>query len=100
MLKELSKHDLSILKRELTLNKMLLPDGIRVYYDETHEIYKAQFLKKDGLKARQMDVDLLTKEDVDDLAVERQLKMYFMSPMSKPLGTDTVEVKVGSGECK
>lgn len=94
MLKELSKHDLAILKHELAISKMLFPDGIRVFYDEAHRVYKAQFLKKDELKARQLDVDLLTKEDVDDFAIERQLKMFFMSPMPKPLGTDMVKVEV------
>lgn len=92
MLKELSKYDLAILKHELAINKMLFPDGIRVFYDEVHDIHKAQFLKKDELKARQLDVDLLTKEDVDTKALQRQLEEYFIK--TEPKDTEFIRVKV------
>lgn len=92
MLKNLSKHELCILKYELLSEYMLPSDAVRVFYDEVHEIYKAQFLKKDGLKARQMNVDLLTKDGVDTKALQRQLEKYFIK--TEPKGTEFVEIKV------
>ena len=93
MLKKLSKHELSILKHELLDNLMLYPDGLRVFFDERYGMYKISFLKKDALKARQLDVDLLTKDDVDTKALQRQLEEYFIK--TEPKGTEVVETKVG-----
>ena len=93
MLKKLSKHELSILRQELLNNLMLYPDGLRVFFDERYGMYKISFLKKDALKARQMDVDLLTKDEVDTKALQRQLEKFFIRP--EPKGTEFVEVKVG-----
>lgn len=92
MIKKLSKHELSILKHELLDNLMLYPDGLRVFFDERYNMYKISFLKKDALKARQMDVDLLTEDGVDTKSLQRQLKKFFIKPV--PKGTDAVEVKV------
>ena len=92
MLKKLSKHELSILRQELLSKLMLYPDELRVFFDERDGMYKISFLKKDALKARQMDVDLLTKDKVNTKALQRQLEEFFIRPELK--GMDAVEVKM------
>lgn len=91
MIEKLSKHELSLLRQELLNNLMLYPDGVRVFFDEHYAMYKISFLKKNALKAKQMDVDLLTKDEVDTKALQRQLEEFFIRP--EPKGTDFVEVK-------
>lgn len=92
MIKKLSKHELSILKHELSDNLMLYPDGVRVFFDERYNLYKISFLKKDALEARQMNIDLLTDDSVDTKSLQRQLEKFFIKPV--PKGKYMVKVKV------
>lgn len=91
-LKRLNKADIRIIRTELANNDMLLPDTVRVRYNEMYDLWQIVFVKKYGLKAKQLNISLLFNKDVDDIALERQLEREFMKP--KPLPKYVTLVKI------
>lgn len=90
-LKKLNKADIRIIRIELTNNDMLLPDTVRVRYNEVYDLWQIVFAKKYGRKAKQLNISLPFNKDVDELALERQLEREFVKP--KPLPKGTILVK-------
>ena len=88
-LKKLNKADIRIIRTELTNNDMLLPDTVRVKYNEVYDLWQIVFAKKYGRKAKQLNISLPFNKDVDEFALERQLDREFVKP--KPKGTILVK---------
>lgn len=90
-LKRLNKADIRIIRTELTNNDMLLPDTVRVRYNEMYDLWQIVFAKKYGRKSKQLNISLPFNKDVDEFALERQLDREFVKP--KPLQKGTILVK-------
>ena len=91
-LKRLNKADIRLIRTELANNDMLLPDTVRVKYNEICDLWQIVFVKKYGRKAKQLNIPLLSFDrDVDEFAIERQLDREFVKP--KPLQKGTILVK-------
>lgn len=89
-LKRLNKANIRLIRTELANNDMLLPDTVRVKYNEICDLWQIVFAKKYGRKAKQLNIPLLSFDRyVDEFALERQLDREFVNP--KPKGTILVK---------
>ena len=77
MIKNLTKHEISILAYMLRNAKLLPLKGLRVYLDERDDLHKIDFVDEN----KQITVDLISgfgRNKYDDKAIEKQLKEYFL----------------------